>query len=322
VDGQIRKWFLRDVLDHAERRDPGCVARMHPRLPERLRVHADLALLRQSAPDDTVPLRDAEELLLSIERMLGDGSGRLLEGVMSEIAQRTLTPGGLGLAGDLVGTLSRLRAPLERPFVGVVLTYDLQPTPAGFVLTVGVRGQPRATRVLRSMTAGLIRAAHVYCREAEPDKLMLFAEVLGDRIRFEARYRTTPPPDLVSTQPTSKPPARRSRSGRPPASRVSAEVERIMARAGLSSAPPVRMPAPNASSSGIPAVSVHSSAPAEAPPAGNSELGAGPPTEPLSAPAPRSNPVNLRARDADSQSPTPPTSSGPPRRPSSRFGKA
>jgi hypothetical protein len=243
VGGRFRKWFLRDVLDHAERREPGALARLIARLPDRLRAQVDLGELRSSSPDDTLGLDDAEELLLSVDAILGDGSGRLLEGPGADLATRALGRCGLGVSGDVVATLARLRVPLERPFVDVAVTYELRPTPTGFTLTVGVVGQPRSTRLLRALTTGAIRAAFLYCREATSDTLRLFAETLGDRARFDARYKTVDSEPLAAALPSSKPAqARRSRTLRPTATPLSDEVERIMTRAGLSTPPPLRMP--------------------------------------------------------------------------------
>jgi hypothetical protein len=188
-------------------------------------------------------LDDAEEVLLSVDAILGDGSGRLLEGPGADLATRALGQCGLGVSGDLVATMARLRAPLERPFVDVAVTYELCPMPTGFTLTVGVVGQPRSTRLLRALTTGVIRAAFLYCREAEPDALRLFAETVGDRARFDARYKTVDSETVGSALPSSQPArARRPRSLRPAATPLSDEVERIMTRAGLSTPPPLRMP--------------------------------------------------------------------------------
>ncbi len=234
VGGRFRQWFLRDILDYAERREPGAVARMVSRLPERLRSQLDLGQLRASSPDDTLSLDDAEEILLGIEAALGDGSGRLLEGPGQELATRTLGPGGLGVSGDLVGTLARMQAPLERPFLDAVMTYEVAATPTGFVLTVGIAGRPRSTRILRALTTGVIRVAFRYLREADPDALRLFCDNLGDRVRIEARYKSLPP--QAETSESARPP-RRPRSVRPSATPLSDEVERIMMRAGLSLRP-------------------------------------------------------------------------------------
>jgi hypothetical protein len=250
VGGRFRKWSLRDVLELAERREPGALARLSVRLPDRLRPMLDIGELRGGGPEETLALDDAEEVLLSLDSMAGDGSGRLLEGTGIDLATRTLDQGGLGVNRDLLGTMARMRVPLERPFVGVDVVYELAPTPTGFSLTVGVVGQPRSTRLLRALTAGAIRAASRYCREADPDALRLFAETLGDRTQFEARYKAPDPATMTATAPAPKVAhSRRPRTPRPPATPLTDEVERIMTRAGLPSVPPGRPPAAGAFSS-------------------------------------------------------------------------
>ena len=156
----IRSWFLRDVLDYIERdRGSEALTRLGERLPDRLGEILDPATLRTSAPTETVPIATGEDALLSIESALGDGSGKVLEGIGREMATRFLSHGGAVMTGDLIGTLSRLRVPFEHPFIGVDLTYEIQRTPGGFSMTVGAAGHPRATRILRHLASGAILAA-------------------------------------------------------------------------------------------------------------------------------------------------------------------
>ncbi len=186
----IRVWFLRDVIDFVERdRGSEALKRLGERLPDRLADVLDPATLRASSPTDTVPLATGEDALLSLDSIVGDGSGKLLEGIGREIATRFLSHGGAVMTGDLIGTLSRLRVPFEHPFVGVTLQYEIERTPAGFSMSVGATGHPRTTRILRHLATGAILAAQRYAREAGTPKL--YGEVRGDRAIVDVVLRAT-----------------------------------------------------------------------------------------------------------------------------------
>ena len=218
------------MLDTIERdRGSEAVARLPDRVSERVRQHARLDALRASSPTATIPLTDAEELLLAIDSVLGDGSGRVLEVAMFELATRVLSQAGAVVVGDLHGTVARLRTALERPFVDAEVVFELKKSDTGFTLTVGLPGQPRSTRILRHLATGAIRAAQRFSREAESSDFRLYGEALGDRATIDARYRA---PEIAPH--SSKPPApfsrRPSRSMRAPQSTLSDEVERILSQ--------------------------------------------------------------------------------------------
>ncbi|HEY4105367.1 MAG TPA: hypothetical protein VGM44_15825, partial [Polyangiaceae bacterium] len=139
---ELRSWFLRNVLEAAERQlGVASVAALRERLPPRLSPHASLDRLRASAALDAVPLEEGEEILLAVDSLLGDGSGKLLESIGGDLATRVLSQGGgVARAGDLFGTVARMQAFLEHPFVGVPLVFELRRTSSGFSLQVGVSG--------------------------------------------------------------------------------------------------------------------------------------------------------------------------------------
>jgi hypothetical protein len=227
----VRTWFLRDVLDVLDRElGSPVLGRLPERLPPRLRDYVVLETLRSSSPVDTIPIADAEELLLGIDGALGDGSGKVLEGAMIELASRLLSQSGGLLVSDLMGTVARLRTTLERPFVEIDVMYELKKTDTGFSLTVGLQGRPRAARILRHLATGTIRAAHRFCREAIDEELRIYGETLGDRATLDARYRQPVVPASAPPDPT--PFSRRtSRAVRAMQPTLSDEVERILSRA-------------------------------------------------------------------------------------------
>jgi hypothetical protein len=230
----IRSWFARDMLELLER-GGASVSRLGERLPQRLLSYVDSAVLRAAGPTDTIPLDDAEELFLNIDVALGDGSGRVLENVSLELASRSIAQGtGVVLPGDLMGTLARMQAIVERPFVGVDVLYQLLSTDTGFSLAVGVTGRPRSARLLRHFTLGAVRAAQRFSRGADDESLKLQADTVGDRTSISAHYRA--PPTTVSPV-TPKRSRRPSRSFRAVQPNLTQEVERILRRSGTDPPP-------------------------------------------------------------------------------------
>ncbi len=229
--GELRSWFLRNVLEAAERQlGVSAVTTLRAKLPPRLAPHASLERLRASAALDSVPLEEGEEILLSIDSLLGDGSGKLLESIGVDLASRVLSQGGsVARAGDLPGTVIRLQAFLEHPFLGVPLQFELRRNPTGFSLNVGVTGHSRATRALRHLTVGAIIAAERFAREVGSDNLQIAAENIADRATISARYFQEE--EQAVAEP---PPSRRPVVPRMPSTSLSAEVERIL----RSSTPP------------------------------------------------------------------------------------
>ncbi len=226
---RLRTWFLRDVVDVIERAYAGGAnARLHERLPERLAVHLDADQLHKAAPTDTLSLDEGEELLLAIDRVLGDGSGRVLEDASLALATRTLSQGGgVVITGDLLGTMQRMRAPLERPFVDVELVFELTGTDTGFSLLLSIPGRPRSARMLRYFGVGAVRAAHRFSRETSDADFKLDAEVTGDRAHISARYRQPVSAPGARLAPTpSRRPSQKLRAVTQPT--LADEVERIL----------------------------------------------------------------------------------------------
>lgn len=225
--GKLRVWFLRNLLEAAERElGAAAVATLPLRAPARLATHLTLERLRATAALDTIPLDEGEEAILAFEQALGDGSGRTLERVACEMLARQLAQAASAVQiGDLYGTVARLRAPLEHPFVDAPLAFELSRTAAGLSLAVGVAGRPRATRVLGHLAAGAVHAAERFARESHVDPLRVEVTAFADRARVEARFRraSTLPP-----APEPSPLSRRSSGTSRLMPSLSDEVARIL----------------------------------------------------------------------------------------------
>jgi hypothetical protein len=230
------------VLEALERLyGPGALAALNEKVPRRLAPHASLERLRESAALDTILLDDGEELLLLIDAALGDGGGRVLEAVGQELAVRALNQGGVAKFGDLQGTVARLQAFLDHPFVDAPTLFELRRTDLGFSLTVGVVGRPRATRVLRHLAIGAVNAADRLAREG--GGVRLGSELLADRATLSVRYRRSEPPLRGDSEPPPTSSVRRpAQSVRPPS--LSKEVERILTSHKPRSSPSSPPPAP------------------------------------------------------------------------------
>ena len=243
VNAELKLWFLRDVLESLEReRGEGALVRLLERVPERLRGMLKLETLRKKSPLDAIPLDEGEELLLCIDAALGDGTGRVLELVGTDLAGRMyFQEGGSVILGDLMATAARLRATLQRPFVGTEIVFELSRTDSGFSLIVGVSARPRSTKILRSLAAGAMRAAQRYAHESGTSELRLSAETLGDRAVISIGYRSSasqnpPKPDDADTGRPRSP-----MSFKPPRlPSLAAEVERILGGRGSSEPAPAR----------------------------------------------------------------------------------
>lgn len=226
VTHRLRSWFLRGVLEALERQyGTPALALLTEKVPRRLLPHASLDRLRASAALDTIQLDDGEELLLFIDTLLGDGGGRVLEAVGQELASRALNQGGVAKFGDLHGTVARLQAFLDHPFVDTPTLFELKRSDLGFSLTVGVMGRPRATRVLRHLAMGAVMAAERTAREGITG-LRLSSEVVADRAILSAQYQRSEPARRSESEPPPTSVRRVTTSFRPPS--LSEEVERIL----------------------------------------------------------------------------------------------
>jgi hypothetical protein len=226
VTHRLRSWFLRGVLEALERQHgTTALALLTEKVPRRLLPHASLDRLRASAALDTILLDDGEELLLFIDSLLGEGTGRVLEAIGQELAARALNQGGVAKFGDLHGTVARLQAFLDHPFVETPTLFELKRTDLGFVLAVGVVGRPRATRVLRHLAIGAVTAAERAAREGGGMKLS--SELVADRATLAVQYQRTEPTLRSDSDPPPTSVRRPTHSIRPPS--LSEEVERILA---------------------------------------------------------------------------------------------
>ncbi|MCA9639402.1 MAG: hypothetical protein H6718_31515 [Polyangiaceae bacterium] len=204
-------------------------------------------------PRSTMSLVEAEELLLGIDAALGDGSGKVLESAGFVLGSRLLSHrGSVVVPGDVVRTIARLRTPVELPYEGARVVFDLTETDVGFELALGVLGHPRSTRILRHLCVGYVKAAYTFGHNRNPEELKLFADVIGDRASISGRFRQPsmlPPPAPSAGAQSGAPGPRRSlsKSRIPAAGSLSAEVDRIFERTTLP--PQSRRPGARSSSS-------------------------------------------------------------------------
>jgi hypothetical protein len=278
---RLRSWFLRGVLEALERQyGTTALALLSEKVPRRLLPHASLDRLRASAALDTILLDDGEELLLFIDTLLGDGTGRVLEAIGLELASRALSQGGVAKFGDLHGTVARLQAFLDHPFVETPTVFELKRTDLGFSLTVGVIGRPRSTRVLRHLAVGAVTAAERSAREGGGMKLG--SDILADRATLTVHYQRAEPTLRTDSEPPPTSARRPTHSSfRPPS--LSEEVERILASHKPPPAPymPRTTPVPSSYRNSQPSIErtsdVQPVAPRTSPP--DSERATAPPAE-------------------------------------------
>ncbi len=230
----FRTSFLRSVLEALQRQTGGKArAQLDRLLPEHLRPLLNSQVLNSKHTEVLISLDDAEEFLLAVDRCLGDGSGSTLEAVGKELATHSyFSADGLLTRGNLTECVRHLGATLERPFVDVQTRFDLNNTDTGFALSLGVVGRPRATRILRHLASGFIRASFTFALEATRDQLRLFATTVGDRGEIIARYR-----EADESSDVTPPPSSRERPRMPPRPSVAQEVERILSNAPRSNPP-------------------------------------------------------------------------------------
>ena len=290
---RLRAWFLRNLLEAAERElGAAAVASLPERVPARVRGHLSLDRLRATAALDTISLDEGEDAILTFEQTLGDGSGRTLERVACEMLARQLVQAAAAVrVGDLYGTVARLRAPLEHPFVDVPVLFELGRSATGFHLTVGISGRPRATRLLGHLAAGAVHAAERFARESHADPLRIALVIFADRARIDAHFRraSSAPP-----APDPLPASRRSSGSSRLLPSLSEEVARILdsSLTGSGRFPSEEPPSRRSSvSSEVPApeLAKGDKAPLSRPP-GSRPPGSQPPTE-----APRSTGTERRS---------------------------
>ncbi|MEZ4371215.1 MAG: hypothetical protein R3B07_10335 [Polyangiaceae bacterium] len=237
------------MIDALERSDASVPMRLAARLIPRLMRSLSDHVYNTADPRSTMSLVEAEELLLGIDAALGDGSGKVLESAGFVLGSRLLSHrGSVVVPGDVVRTIARLRTPVELPYEGARVVFDVTETEVGFDLALGVLGHPRSTRVLRHLCVGYVKAAYTFGHNRNPDELKLFADVIGDRASISGRFRQPSMlPPAAETGATPGPRRSLSKSRIPAAGSLSAEVDRIFERTTLP--PQSRRPGARSSSS-------------------------------------------------------------------------
>lgn len=232
---RLRSRFVKEVIDALERSDASLAMRLSARLIPRLLRSLSDQVYNDPDPRSSMPLADAEELLLGIDAALGDGSGRVLESAGFVLGSRLLSHRSSALVpGDLARTLARMRTPIELPYEGVQIVFDVVDTEVGLELALGVLGSPRCTRVLRHLTVGYIKAAYTFGLNRNPEEIRIYADVIGDRASISCRYKRAsmaPPANPADAQRGPKRSTSRARI--PAVGSLSAEVDRIFERTTL-----------------------------------------------------------------------------------------
>ncbi len=250
---RLRSRFVKEVIDALERSDASLAMRLSARLIPRLLRSLSEQVYGDANPRSSMPLGDAEELLLGIDAALGDGSGRVLESAGFVLGSRLLSHRSSALVpGDLVRTIARMRTPIELPYEGVQIVFDVVDTEVGLDLALGVLGSPRSTRILRHLTVGYIKAAYTFGLNRNPEEIRLYADAIGDRASISCRYkRASISPPVNPAQVQAGPKRSASRARIPAVGSLSAEVDRIFERTSL---PPTGRAAAGRSSSSFRAV--------------------------------------------------------------------
>jgi hypothetical protein len=243
----VRARFVRDVIELVEREHGRDAIRSGvAKLSARIGTLGDFVAVRTPPAGEGLPASEAEELLLGLDAVLGDGSGRLLEAASTEVFARVLGPGGLTVRGDLMSSAARLRAPLEHVFVEQHIVFDVAASSSGFSVFLGVPGRPRAARLLRHVAVGALRAAQRFAREGMNEDVRIAAETVGDRVRLDVKLeeRTQESPAPPIAKPSEPPPgARRSSKPHLMSTQPTLDaVERIIARASITPVQPSEPP--------------------------------------------------------------------------------
>lgn len=233
----VRARYVRELVDALERaHGREAVSATFDKLRARLSTLSSLDDLGVLAPSDVVWLADAEELLFGFDAALGDGSGKLLEDVAFQHFARLVSSGGLLVPGDLMGSVARLRAPLEHFFDESPMGFDIAKSRSGFMMFLGIGGRPRTARLLRHIATGAVRAVQRYAREGMVEDVKIVGEAMGDRVRLDVRLRDPLAPGVFTSSSPAVPGARLPGGRRPsrphlPTTKPTLEaVERIIRR--------------------------------------------------------------------------------------------
>ncbi len=203
--------------------------------------------LQSGAPTSRVSSESAGTLLLAMDAALGDGSGALLNQVGQELGNRFFATPARGRL-DVWTSMRQVSNELTASFSGGAVQCRADRHAEGLELFISVPGQPRATRALRYLAIGYLRAAFTFAFEATSIQLRVVGETVGDRASVTARYRQlsnaeplTPPPPSSVRSPKSASPAGRSQRSLPSMRAVSVadEVDRILRHAPRDGRPKV-----------------------------------------------------------------------------------
>jgi hypothetical protein len=190
----IRSRFVRVIIESVQLQTGGqALSRLKQQLPSRLMRLLSRSVLSARQPDETIELSLAVELLLAVDQALCGGSGQMLRRAAGALSTRVLANGReLVSPGETVRTLKCLRAPFEQPFVNVTLEFDVQRTPTGFTLSVGLPGYPQASPLLGALALGYAQSAVTFSGDHER-VFGLSAESVGERSLVVGRISSSNP---------------------------------------------------------------------------------------------------------------------------------
>jgi len=175
----IRTRFVLDVAEVMEKTGEGVPSQRSPSLLASLRTSSALTVVMDTAAD----------ILFGLDGSLGRGAGTLLEQACTDVLSRLLATSSLAVPGDLEATAPRLRVLLEHVMASETMAYDVSKNRDGFTIFVGIGAGPKATRLLRYIATGAVRAAQRFAREGMTETVDLTADVLGQRVKLEVRLR-------------------------------------------------------------------------------------------------------------------------------------
>lgn len=203
----IRTRFVLDVADVMEKTGSGVPSQRSPALLASLRSSSEL----------TVAMDTAADVLFGLDGALGRGAATLLEQAFADVLSRLLASTSLAVPGDLAASAARLRVLLEHIIASESMAYDVSSTREGFTLFVGIGAGPKATRLLRHIAVGAVRAAQRFAREGMTETVDVTSDVLGQRVKLDVRLRHAPisQPKVIEIAPgarTSRPSPRRHSS--------------------------------------------------------------------------------------------------------------